>query len=694
MLKLSEWITSHPKLIIFIALVLLVPSAVGYFATPVNYDLLSYLPQEISSVQGEKILDETFHSASSAILIADGLKAGEVKKIKGEIEKIDVVTNVLWSDSIIDYTVPQSALPDMLSGIFYTGDGSSTLLLINFSSGVSSGETGDAIKQIRSIANKNCFLSGMSAVISDTKDLADSQAPIYIAFAIALALLVMSFTMDSWIMPFVLLASLSIAVVYNMGTNFIFGDISFITQCIAAILQLGVTMDYSVFLIDRFDEERERESDIKKAMARAVSGTFTSLMGSSLTTVFGFLALCFMTLTLGFDIGIVMAKGVVFGIITVVTVLPSMILLLYKPLYRFRHRRFVPSFSGLSRVSVNGRRAFAVLLLVLIVPSYLAQNRVDKYYNVMQGLPQDMDSIVSINKMKESFNMANTHFVILDSSVPKGTENQLLRELKEIDGINNVIALGEYVGSGIPDFILPDSIKAIGEQGDYKMMMINSSFDTATDELNSQIDSMREIIGKYAPDSFLTGEGVMTKDLISIADNDFTVTSIISIAAIFILIAIVFKSVSIPVILVLMIEFAIWINIGISYFAGKEISFITPTVINCVQLGATVDYAILMTTRFRQELSAGKDRKTAILDAASASNTSIFQSALVFFSATIGVYLICDITMIKEICVLLARGSAISAAVIMTALPAVLYLLEGVISKTTYHWRERGSEND
>lgn len=691
--KLSEWITRHPKFIMTVALILLIPAIIGYLLTGVNYDILSYLPDDINSVQGEQILDESFHNASSAMLVIENFDDKDVVALKEKIMKIDGVTNVTWTDSVIDTTVPNSSLPSFLRKIFYSTDGKSTLMLINFESASASDETGTAIKEIRSLMNKQCFLSGMSAVLTDTKDLADSQAPIYIAFAISLALVVMSFTMDSWVLPFVLLASLGIAVVYNMGTNLIFGEISFITKSIAAILQLGVTMDYSVFLIDRFDEEQRYTDNRSLAMGRAVAKTFTALMGSSLTTVFGFLAMCFMTLTLGFDIGIVMAKGVVFGIITVVTVLPSMVLLLYKPIYRFRHKRFVPKFNGLASFTTKHRRVFAIILLVLLVPAYLAQSNVSKYYDVVSGMPQDLDSIVALNKMKEEFNMANTHFVVIDDDVPDGKVNSMIQDIKEIDGIETVVALGEYVGAGIPKSIIPESVKSIAEKDGYQMMMINSDYSTGTDELNAQIDEMNNVISKYTDSGYLTGEGVLTKDLISIANNDFVVTSIISTVAIFILVAICFKSISIPCILVLMIELSIWINIGLSYLMGTEISFITPTVINCVQLGATVDYAILMTTRFREEIQSGKDKKTAIHDAAASSCTSIFQSALVFFSATIGVYFICDIKMIKEICELLARGSFISAIMIMLVLPPVLYILEGVINKTTYKWRVSDKES-
>ncbi|MCQ2471021.1 MAG: MMPL family transporter [Clostridia bacterium] len=690
--RMAKWITKHPKTVIFFALILLIPSIIGFLFTGVNYDILSYLPSDINSVEGEQILDETFQSASSVILVIEDFNAKEVQQVKQQILGVEGVTKVIWSDNILDTTVPQSAMPSALRRIFYSNDGTATLLLINLDCNCSSERATEAIKSIRSLMNKKCFVSGMSAIMADTKALTISEAPIYISFAIALALIVMSFTMDSWVLPFVLLASLGMAVLYNMGTNFMFGEISFITQSIAAILQLGVTMDYSVFLMDRFDEEMEHTDDRADAMARAISKTFISLAGSSLTTVFGFLAMCFMTLTLGFDIGIVMAKGVLFGVITVVTVLPAMVLLLYKPIYKFRHKRFVPKFGGLAKFSFNNRKKLLALFLILLVPMYLAQSSVTRYYNIVQGLPQDMESVESLNKIKTDFNMSNSHFVIIDKDTPKGKVNSMIQEMKKVDGIENVVALGEYIGAGIPASILPDSIKLTAESGDYQMMMINSTYGTGTDELNAQIDSLNEILHKYTDKGYLTGEGIMTKDLITVADNDFVLTSAISIAAIFILIAICFKSISIPFILVLMIELSIWINIGISYFAGKGISFITPTVINCVQLGATVDYAILMTTRFQEELKTGKDKKTAILDAAASSCTSMFQSALVFFSATIGVYFICNITMIKEICSLLARGSAISAIVIMTMLPPVLYLFEGVIDKTTYKWKNSGGK--
>lgn len=685
--KLSRWIARHPKTIFLIACILLVPSVLAFFATPVNYDIMTYLPKDLESVQGEQILDEVFQEASSSILMIENMDSADVLRIKTQIEQIDGVSQVLWVDSIADVTIPKEMLPDVLRSIFYSSDGSSTMMMIFYQYGSASDETMESIRQIRTVMNKQCFLSGLATLLVDTRDLTDSQAPIYVTIAIVLALIVLSFTMNSWVLPIVVLLSLGFAVVYNMGTNIFFGGISFITQSIAAILQLGVTMDYSVFLIDRFNEERAHyPGDNARAMAEAIRGTFTSVLGSSLTTVFGFLALCFMTFTLGMDIGLVMAKGVLLGILTVITVLPSMMLLFFKPIYRLGHRSFVPRFGGMSRFSVKHRRVLAIILLVLIVPMAFFSVKPEKYYNVVDSLPPDLSSVAALKKLKTDFNMASTHFILIDADLPAGDASGMIAEIRALDGIEDVIALNAYVGPAISENILPEQILAVCEKEGMQMMMVNSSYDTATDACNAQVDALNAIVKKYDPTAITTGEGIMSKDLIEVTDRDFKVTNFISIAAIMILIGLVFRSVTIPFILVAMIEFSIFVNEAIPFFTGTSVSFIAPTVVSCVQLGATVDYAILMTTRFREELRAGKDKKTAIIDAASASCQSIFQSALVFFSATFGVYLICDIAMVKGICAMLARGSVISALVIMLILPAVLYLCEGMIRKTSHNW--------
>ena len=586
-------------------------------------------------------------------------------------------------------------LPDVLTDVFYSSDGTATMLMVQFKNESASAETMSAIKQIKSIMNKQCFMSGMSAIMADTKDLVDKEAPIYIVIAVALALVALSFTMSSYVLPFVLLLALGYAVIYNMGTNIFLGSISYITQSIAAILQLGVTMDYSVFLMDRYEEElkkvdRSDKNGKKEAMSKAISMTFISLAGSSLTTVFGFLALCFMSFTLGLDIGIVMSKGVVLGVASVVVVLPAMLLMFDTPIHRFKHKPHVPSFNKLSDFSVKHRKVLAIVFILLVIPSFIMKNHVNMYYDFTKALPEDMASVSSLAKLKTEFNMATTHFVIVDEDVPAYQVAQMVTEFEDVDGVSNVIALNSFLGAAISESIIPDQIKEICQKGGYRLMMINSVYGTATDEGNAQIDTLLGILAKYDPTGYITGEGALSKDLISVTSRDFVITGIISIAAIFILIAICFKSISIPVILVASIELAILINEACSLITGAEIPFIAPTIISCVQLGATVDYAILMTSRYKEELNSGKDRIDAIRDAAKASSRSIFQSALVFFCATFGVYLICNVNIVKSICAMLARGAVISAIIIMVFMPALLCLCEKIINKTSYKWITKG----
>ena len=685
--KLSKWIAYHPKTVAIICLLLIIPSAIGFLKTGVNYDILSYLPDDLESVQGEQVLDETFHNAASSIIIIKDTPSKEVQQIKEKIKQVEGVSNVIWADDIMDITVPKEILPEVLTSTFYSEDGRSTLMMVQYEYSGASQTTMDAIAEIRSIMNKNSLMSGMSAITVDTKDLVDTQAPIYIVIAIALALVALSFTMTSWILPLVLLTALGTAVVYNMGTNIIFGEISFLTQSIAAILQLAVTMDYSVFLMDRFEEEK-RKTDVKKdAMASAIKQTFAALVGSSLTTVFGFLSLCFMSFTLGMDMGLVMAKGVLLGVIVVVTFLPALILLFDNLIEKTHHRSFVPKFGAMCEFSIKNKKVIAIIFLVLFVPAFILQDNVNVYHNMTEAIPQDTPSVAALNTMKEEFNMATTHFIIFDDNMSPADVNAMTEELSEVDGITSVLSLNSFVGPAIPTTVIPEEIKEICVKDSKQLMMLNTNYASATDEENAQIDELTAIVKKYDPNGLLTGEGVLTKDLIDVTDRDFVVTGVISVIAIFILIAICFKSVSIPLILVAAIELAIWINIGISTILGTRISFIAPTVINCIQLGATVDYAILMTTRFREELQRGQDKVSAMKKAAKESCRSIFQSALVFFSATFGVYLICDIDIVRGICAMLARGSVISALVIMIMLPPILILTESIINKTTIGWR-------
>lgn len=686
---LAKWISKHPKTVILIATLLLIPSIFGYVKTKINYDILTYLPEKLDSVKGERILDEDFNDAAMAMLIIKDGTPLDAQSLKKTVSKIDGVQQVLWVDSLVDISIPKEMLPDILSSVFYSEDGTSTMMMVQFREGGSSESTMRALREIRAAMTANCYMSGLSAITLDTKDLADAQAPIYIAIAVALALAVLMGTMNSFLLPFVVLVSLGYAIVYNMGTNVMFGSISYITQCIAAILQLGVTMDFSVFLIDRFEEEKPKHTTKAEAMESAIQYTFVSLLGSSLTTVFGFLALCFMQFTLGKDIGLVMAKGVFLGLITVVTVLPAFVLLFDRAIHKTAKKSLVPSFAKLNGFLLKHRAVVAIIFVLLFIPAVICQGKMAVYYDMTQSLPQDMSSVESLAKLKEEFNMATTHFVIFDENMSSEAVNSMTKDIQNIDGINTVISLDSIIGSGIPKEVLPDEVRKICANSGYQLMMINSEYSTATDELNSQVDTLKETVRKYSPTAFITGEGVLTKDLIDVTNDDFVLTDILSTASIFILIAICFKSVSVPAILVLSIELAIMLNKSCSFFFGSVEPFIAPTIIGCVQLGATVDYSLLMATRFKEELGRGRTKAEAIKITADESSRSIFQSAAVFFVATFGVYLTCDISIVKSICLMLARGSLISAVVIVCFLPSVLSLCEGVIAKTSLGWRKK-----
>lgn len=684
MKRIAKFIAYHPKTITIIAVLLLIPAAIGYINTFVNYDILSYLPGDLDSVKGENELDETFNSASMSFLVIEDMPSKDVAALKEKIAKVDNVSSVIWVNDIADISIPQEIIPQAVKDIFYSKDGKCTMMLIQYKYKAVTDETMKAIEDVRGLLNNQCFLSGMGVIMKDTRDLADSQAPVFIAIAIAIALVVMTFCMESWVEPWVLLAALCMAVVYNMGTNLIFGQISYITQCIAAILQLGVTMDYSVFLIDRFEEEKPKYADKRDAMASAIQGAFLSLSGSSLTTIFGFLALCFMDLSLGKDIGLVMAKGVVFGVLTVTIVLPALVLQCDKIIHKYRHRSFIPKFDKLNNFVVNHKKVWVAIFVVLFIPSYIMQSNVNVYYSMDRMLPDDIGCIAALNKMKDEFNMATSHFIIVDDSLDASDLVKMENEIKDTAGVTNMVAYNNFVGSGIPDSMIPDELKSIAKSGGRQMILVNTSYVAATDECNEQLTKINNIVKKYDKNGYVTGEGAMYKDLIDITDHDFKLTSILSILSIFILIAIIFKSISIPTILVMSIELAIFVNKAISFATGTTLSFIAPTIIGCVQLGATVDYAILLTTRFREEMRNGHNKLDAIKIAANASDRSIFQSALVFFGATFGVFLTCDIKIVKEVCLLLARGSLISAGVIVFMLTPLLLVLEGVIEKTTY----------
>lgn len=682
---LANKITKHPKTVVIVALLLLIPSFLGMIFTPINYDILSYLPDDLDSVKGIDILDEEFHEASMAIIIMDGLSWNDMYELEDKISEIEEVNTVLWLGAVSDSPIPLSVLPESVSSMLYNDD--STLMMVQFKTSSGDNATLKAIESMKKLMNKQCLVSGMSAMTQDMSNMMDEELPLYIGVAVALVLIALALTMESFASPLILLVSLGISIMYNMGTNFIFGEISFITQAIAAVLQLAVTMDYSVFLMDRYAEEKPKYRTREAAMAKAITGTFASLVGSSLTTVFGFLALCFMRLTLGKDIGLVMAKGVIFGILSVVIVLPAILLLCEKLIYKTKHKSLVPSFNKLNKGTIKARKVFAIMFVVILIPAYYGQHNVEKYYNMMDAMPESMESIAAMNVLKEDFNMASSHFVITKDSLSDNENLEMIEKIQELDGISGAMSLPSILGTSISADILPSSVTSMLRSGGYQLMMVTSVYSPASDECNAQIEAMNSIIKQYDSEGMVTGEGPMYKDLVEITDEDFIVTSAISMIAIFVLIAIIFKSISVPFILVLSIELAIWINIAISYFSGEVICFITPTIISCVQLGATVDYAILLTTRYREELQNGADKKSAMLTAANQSQKSIFQSALVFFVATFGVGIVCDIDIVKSMCTMLARGSVISALVIILFLTPLLVVCEGFINKTTIGWR-------
>lgn len=685
--KLALWEAKHPKKIILIALLLLIPSLLGFAFTKVNYDIMSYLPGTLESVRGEQVLDDAFKNAGMSIVIVDGMPEKYTAELKSEIEKIDGVATVMWTDTLADISIPVEILPDVMTDIFYSKDGSKTMMLVQYTEAGSSDKTLDAISEMKKLMNDKVLISGLTAITEDIRDMCLKQAPVYVALAVALAFIAMLLMTDSWALPPVVMSALGMAIVYNMGSNIFMGQISFVTQTLAAILQLGVTMDYSIFLVDRYYEEKQIHADRDEAMANAIVKSMTALAGSSLTTIFGFAALMFMQFTMGFDIGFVMAKGVVLGIVTVVTILPALVLITEKYIDKFKHRSLMPDFTKINDWVFKHKKALAIVFVLLLIPSYFVQSKAKLYYSMDKALPQDMVSVRGLNQLKEDFGMASSQFIIFDDSLPAGEIMQMENEIKDLQGIGSVISYGSFLGPAVPSNIVPDEIIKICKADGLQLMMVNSEYSSATDELNEQVVKMEKIVKSYDPKAFVTGEGAISKDMVVTTSRDFTITGAVSIVAIFLLIAFCFKSISIPIILVLSIELAIWLNLSISVIFKSQMSFIDPTVVNCVQLGATVDYAILLTTRFREELQNGTEKKDAILRAVAAAEKSILQSASVFFMATFGVYLLCDITLIKGICALLARGSFISAAVIVLFTAPILYLSESIINKTSRDWR-------
>lgn len=674
--------------ILIVSILLLIPSIFGFLSTRINYDILSYLPSDIETMKGQDIMLDEFGKGGFSLVMLDGMEDKDVEKVKEKIEKVDHVCDVLWYDTLADVSLPKEVLPDDIYDFFNTDN--STMMAVFFDEATSADGSLEAVKEIRSIAGEQCFVSGMSSVVEDIKDLTMQEAPMYVVIAVILTSIILALTMDSFLIPLFFMLSVGMAIIYNMGTNFIQGEISFITEALAAVLQLAVTIDYSIFLWHSYKEEKEKHpGDNKEAMAVAIGKTITSVVSSSITTVAGFLALCFMSYELGMDMGIVMAKGVVIGVICCITVLPSMILVFDKALEKTMHKDLVPSLEKPSKFIIKHHAAFIVLFIVVLIPAVYGQINTNVYYNLTDTLPKDLNSVIANTKLDEEYNMATTHMLLVDADMQPKEVNSMLDEMGKVDGVSFSMSLDTLIGPSIPREIVPESVTKILKRDKWQLMLIGSEYKVASDEENAQIDELSKILKSYDKDGMLIGEAAATKDLIDITDHDFKVVNIVSIAAIFIIILIALRSVSLPIILVAVIEFAITVNMGVPCFTNTTIPFIASVVIGTIQLGATVDYAILMTTRYKTERNAGKDKHEAVTIALTTSMKSIMVSALGFFASTFGVGVYSSVDMISQLCTLMSRGAIISMITVICILPSMLMLFDKVIINTTMGMKKK-----
>lgn len=674
--------------ILIVSVLLLIPSIFGFVSTRINYDILSYLPSDIETMKGQDIMLDEFGKGGFSLVMLDGMDDKDVEKVKEKIEKVDHVCDVLWYDTLADVSLPKEVLPDDIYDFFNTDN--STMMAVFFDEATSADGSLEAVKEIRSIAGEQCFVSGMSSVVEDIKDLTMQEAPMYVVIAVILTSIILALTMDSFLIPLFFMLSVGMAIIYNMGTNFIQGEISFITEALAAVLQLAVTIDYSIFLWHSYKEEKEKHpGDNKEAMAVAIGKTITSVVSSSITTVAGFLALCFMSYELGMDMGIVMAKGVVIGVICCITVLPSMILVFDKALEKTMHKDLVPSLEKPSKFIIKHHAAFIVLFIVVLIPAVYGQINTNVYYNLTDTLPKDLNSVIANTKLDEEYNMATTHMLLVDADMKPKEVNSMLDEMGKVDGVSFSMSLDTLIGPSIPREIVPDSVTKILKSDKWQLMLVGSEYKVASDEENAQIDELSKILKSYDKNGMLIGEAAATKDLIDITDHDFKVVNIVSIAAIFIIILVALRSVSLPIILVAVIEFAITVNMGVPCFTNTTIPFIASVVIGTIQLGATVDYAILMTTRYKTERNAGKDKHEAVTIALSTSMKSIMVSALGFFASTFGVGVYSSVDMISQLCTLMSRGAIISMITVICILPSMLMLFDKVIINTTMGMKKK-----
>ena len=682
MVKFGKKIVKFRVPILILSILLLIPSALGYLHTRINYDVLTYLPDNIETMKGQDILVNDFGTGAFSMFIVDGMEDKDVSKLKEKIEKVDHVKEVIWYDSIADISMPKSMLPTKVYDAFNSETG--TMMAIFFDEGTSSDGTMEAISEIRSLAGEQCFLSGMSAVVTDTKELAEKETPLYVLIAVVLAMIVLGLTMESFFVPILFMLSIGIAIVYNLGSNYFMGEISYITKALAAVLQLGVTLDYSIFLMHSYEEQQIRyDGDKHRAMAHAISQTFSSVIGSSVTTIAGFIALCFMSFTLGLDIGVVMVKGVILGVLACVTILPSMILCCDKIIEKTKHKLLLSNMDKPSAFITKHYKVWIVVFLVLLFPAIYGNNHTKIYYDIADSLPSTLDSNVANAELKKDFDMSNIHMVMLDRSMDAKQKSKMFDEIDSVKGVKWTISMNSLIGPAVPDSMIPNDIKEMLQSDDYELAFVCSEYESATEKVNTQIASIDKIVKSYDKNAMVIGEAPLMKDLEDVTNVDLVNVNALSIAAIFIIIMIIFKSISLPIILVAVIEFAIMVNMAIPFYQGTSLPFVASIVIGAIQLGATVDYAILMTTRYQKERQRGRDKMEAISIAHKTSMPSIISSGLSFFAATFGVACYSQVEMIGSICTLLARGAIISMVVVILILPAMFMIFDKVICKTS-----------
>lgn len=683
--KFGIWIGKNRKLIIILSLILMIPAVIGMLSMSVNYDILAYLPQDVDSVIGQKILSDTFESSNRGYLVFENTPDYIIDAKIEAIKKVEGVKSTLWVRDYLDMGIPVEMLPEEVSEIIYRDD--CVLTAINFEGAATDESTQMAIAEIREICGDNSYLSGMGALIKDTIDISNTEKVVYLGIAVLLTIIVLATTLKSTIIPIIFLSSIGFAIAVNLGTNFILKDVSYVTEAIAAVLQLGVTMDFCIFLYHRFEEERENYDDHIHAMGVAIHKTAVSISGAALTTIAGFLALCAMKLTIGSNIGLVMAKGVLIGVITTLTLTPALILTFDRAIHRFQHKTLMPSFDKLSKFVVKRHVLILVIGCLILIPAVYGTIHTKVYYKLDESLPRDLDSIVSLNKMKTTFDMATTHMILMRDDLPAYQVNEIIEAIESLDGVSKVIAYDQLIGPMIPSEVLPDEVGAVFRKGGYEQIIVNSSLAVASEETTKQLDAMKKIVKQYDENALITGEGALSQDLIDISDIDFKNVNLLSIVAVFVIILLSFKSISIPVFLIAAIELAVSINMGIPFYTDTKIPFISSIVIGTIQLGATVDYAILLTTRFKEELSIQSDKFEAMTVALKSASKSILTSALTFFVTTVSVAAISKIDLISSLSGMIGRGALISMIVIMLILPSILLIFEGLIKRTTYKWR-------